>query len=48
MDLARFVDEWSKTGASERANKDSFLNELCDALGVPRPGRTTGDRARAG
>ncbi|WP_437733599.1 hypothetical protein [Sorangium sp. So ce1335] len=37
MDVAAFVEKWSASGASERANKDLFLAELCDVLGVPRP-----------
>ena len=38
-----FVRKWAASGAAERANKDSFLNELCDVLGVPRPNPATGD-----
>ncbi len=41
-----FVSKWAASGAAERANRDSFLNDLCDALGVARPGVTTGDPAR--
>jgi hypothetical protein len=41
-----FVVRWSASALSERANKDSFLNELCEALGVPRPDPTTGDPSR--
>jgi len=33
-------------GASERANKDPFLIELCDAIGVPRPSPNKGDPER--
>jgi hypothetical protein len=43
LPFARFIDVWSKSGASERANKDHFLNDLCDALGVPRPNPSAGD-----
>ncbi|WP_437875252.1 class I SAM-dependent DNA methyltransferase [Sorangium sp. So ce513] len=46
MDVAAFVEKWSASGASERANKDLFLAELCDVLGVPRPEPATGDPAR--
>ena len=46
MDLQHFIDEWAKTGGSERANKDTFLNELCDVLGVPRPDKNSGDPER--
>ncbi|MFO0608506.1 MAG: type IIL restriction-modification enzyme MmeI [Polyangiales bacterium] len=46
MSIEDFVARWRDTAAAERANKDSFLNELCDALGVERPDPTTGDPAR--
>ena len=46
MTLDEFIERWSKSGAAERANKDQFLAELCDALDVPRPDPTTGDPAR--
>jgi hypothetical protein len=42
----RFITKWSGSGGAERANKDSFLNELCDALDVPRPDVATGDPAK--
>ncbi len=45
MDLAEFIPRWTESSASERANKDAFLLELCDVLGVPRPDPTTGDSA---
>jgi hypothetical protein len=38
-----FISRWSASAASERANKDSFLNDLCDVLDVPRPMPATGD-----
>jgi hypothetical protein len=41
--LESFVKKWAAAGAAERANKDSFLNELCDVLEVPRPNPTRGD-----
>lgn len=43
LSVPDFIARWSVSGASERANKDSFLNDLCDALDVPRPNPTTGD-----
>ena len=46
MSLETFIERWSNSGASERANKDQFLAELCDAIDVPRPDPTTGDPAR--
>jgi len=33
-----FLKKWSGSAGNERANKDSFLNDLCDFLDVPRPG----------
>jgi len=42
MPFVPFNDRWSKSGDAERANKDSFLNELCDVLGVERPHPKTG------
>jgi len=41
--IEEFVARWSASSGAERANKDSFLNELCDVLDVPRPAPTTGD-----
>lgn len=38
-----FVARWAKSAAAERANKDTFVLELCDVLEVPRPEPTTGD-----
>jgi len=35
-----------KSSGAERANKDAFLVELCDALSVERPTPTTGDPER--
>lgn len=46
MDISTFIAKWKDSGASERANKDSFLNDLCDALGVARPDPKTGDSDR--
>jgi hypothetical protein len=43
MKISDFVDRWSRSGASERANKDAFFIDLCDALGVPRPDPSTGN-----
>jgi len=44
-----FVLRWSgpaTSGGCERANKDSFLIELCTALELPAPDPSAGDRAR--
>jgi len=43
MSLDQFIARWSVSGDAERANKDSFLNELCDELGVERPHPKTGN-----
>ncbi len=45
MDTQSFIDRWSSSGASERANKDLFFVELCDLLGVARPEPARGDPA---
>src|SRR6478672_1970393 len=42
MTFEAFITRWSASGDAERANKDSFLNELCDVLGVERPHPKTG------
>ena len=36
-DPQAFIERWSRSGGSERANYQLFLIELCDLLGVPRP-----------
>jgi hypothetical protein len=46
MHVQAFIDKWMASGASERANKDAFLLELCDLLEVPRPEPATGDPER--
>lgn len=38
-----FVERWQASGASERANYQMFLSELCDVLDVPRPDPATDD-----
>lgn len=37
MQIDEFIDRWKPSGGSERANFQTFANELCDVLGVPRP-----------
>jgi hypothetical protein len=46
VDVPTFIAKWKQSGASERANKDSFLRDLCDVLGVEHPGAKTGDPER--
>ncbi len=41
-----FVDRWRAAAASERANYQLFLSELCDLLAVPRPEPATGAAER--
>lgn len=38
-----FITRWQNSGASERANYASFLNELCEQIDVPRPDPTRSD-----
>jgi hypothetical protein len=44
--LETFIGKWIGSGRAERAHKDIFLLELCDALEVECPDRTTGDPER--
>ncbi len=48
MELSAFLAKWSTSGGAERANKDSFLVDLCDVLGVAHPDPKTGDPAKDG
>jgi hypothetical protein len=41
--LQSFVKRWSVSGAAEKSNAQTFLSELCDALGVERPHPAKGD-----
>jgi hypothetical protein len=43
LDLADFISKWRLSGASERANKDAFLLDLCAVLDVEKPNPKTGD-----
>ncbi len=43
MDFPTFLATWKDSAGNERANKDQFLTDLCDVLGVERPRPTTGD-----
>lgn len=45
-DLAKFIQRWEGSSASEQQTKDQFLLELCDALGVERPAPPSGDPER--
>lgn len=46
MDIKTFVEKWEPSGAAEHSNSQSFLNDLCDVLGVQRPKPATGDPAK--
>ena len=36
-DIGAFIARWGKSGGSESANFQTFANELCDLLDLPRP-----------
>lgn len=46
MDIKTFVEKWEPSAAAEHSNSQSFLNDLCDVLGVQRPKPATGDPAK--
>ncbi len=46
LSLPEFIARWKESGAAERANFQSFVNELCDLLGVSRPRPARDDDAR--
>jgi hypothetical protein len=35
--VAVFISRWKASGGSERANFQTFANELCEVLGLPKP-----------
>jgi hypothetical protein len=41
-----FIDRWLKSAASERANYQLFLSELCDILNVARPNPAGPDHSK--
>ncbi|PZX39399.1 type II restriction/modification system DNA methylase subunit YeeA [Roseinatronobacter thiooxidans] len=41
MQIEDFITRWQQSGGSERANFQTFANELCDVLGVSRPAPAT-------
>src|SRR6516164_621573 len=43
-----FITRWQESAASERANYQLFLIELCDLLGLARPEPATGQPERDG
>jgi hypothetical protein len=44
-DISAFLHRWSASGAAERANSQSFINDLCGVLGVEPPQPKTPDEA---
>ena len=46
MTFQEFIARWTDSSGAERANKDAFLAELCQVLGVDPPHPTTGDPER--
>lgn len=44
-EIQAFIDCWLPSGGAERANYQSFLNELCDVIAVQRPEPTVADDA---
>ena len=43
--IQAFLAKWQASGAGEKANAQSFLNELCDILEVERPHPKKNDEA---
>lgn len=43
MTFDEFIELWKDSSGAERANKDAFLLDLCEVLGVDKPKPTTGD-----
>ena len=42
-DIGEFIARWKSSGASERANCQGFIYDLCDVLEVPRPDPSRAD-----
>lgn len=45
MTVDEFISDWKKSGGNERANTQTFINDLCELLGVQRPRATQSDMA---
>jgi hypothetical protein len=41
VQIEEFISRWKNSGGSERANFQTFANELCAALGLPKPAPAT-------
>ena len=46
LQIEAFIARWKQSGGSERANFQTFANELCEVLDLPRPAPAT-EAARA-
>lgn len=42
-EIENFISRWRRSAASERANYQLFLIELCDVLGLSRPEPAKGE-----
>ena len=48
MTIKDFITRWQNSGASERANYQLFLTELCELLELPKPNpKTENDKDNA-
>jgi len=43
--VPQFVKKWSASGAAESSNAQSFTNDLCELIGVPKPEPSTPDES---
>src|SRR5690349_14205282 len=43
VELPEFITRWAASAASERANYQLFLSELCEFLSVPKPNPSVAD-----
>jgi hypothetical protein len=48
LKIENFITCWKGSGGSERANFQTFANELCDVLDLPKPAPATDDPATDG
>jgi hypothetical protein len=46
LDVDAFINRWKSSGGSERANFQTFANELTELLGVPKPAPATQSTAK--
>lgn len=48
LNIEDFIKRWKGSGGSERANFQTFANELCDVLDLPKPAPATDNPATDG